>query len=103
MPAIQLIQAPVFYSYAFTAYAELASPPEPAELHRALEAAGVQLGSPGDAAPSNVSVAGENCLVLGQMEADTNVEGAYWFWGAADNLRLPAANAVRIAEKLLAS
>lgn len=103
LPAIQLIQAPVFYSYAFTAYAELASPPEPAELGRALEAAAVQLGSPADAAPSNISVAGETCLVLGQMEADGNVEGAYWFWGAADNLRLPAANAVRIAEKLLAS
>ncbi|HJY86150.1 MAG TPA: Asd/ArgC dimerization domain-containing protein [Candidatus Acidoferrales bacterium] len=103
VPAIQLIQAPVFYSYAFTAYAELASPPDSAELLRALEAAGAELSSPADTAPSNVSVAGGDRLVLGQVEADANVEGGYWFWGAADNLRLPAANAVRIAEKLLAS
>ncbi len=102
VPAIQLIQAPVFYSYAFTAYAELGGRPEPDELKRALEAAGIQAVGSAEAAPSNVSVAGENRLVLGQMEADPNVERGYWFWGAADNLRLAAANAVGIAEKLLA-
>ena len=103
VPAIQLIQAPVFYSYAFTAYAELGTHPEPAELGRALEAAGVRLASAADEAPSNVSVAGEHRPVLAQMEADPNVSRGYWLWGAADSLRLAAANAIGIAEKLLAS
>ena len=102
VPAIQLIQAPVFYSHVFTAYAELASPAEPADLQPLFEAAGVKALSPADPAPSNLSVAGETRLVLGQVERDPNVERAYWFWGAADNLRLPAANAISIAEKLLA-
>ncbi len=102
VPAIQLIQAPVFYSYAFTAYAELGAQPELAEFGRALEAGGARLAGAGDAAPSNVSVAGESHLVLSQIEADPNVGRGYWLWGAADNLRLGAANAIRIAEKLLA-
>jgi aspartate-semialdehyde dehydrogenase len=103
VPAIQLIQAPVFYSYAFTAYVEFSLRPESVELRRSLEAAGIQLADSAGPAPSNVSVAGEDRLVLGQMEADPNVARGYWFWGAADNLRLAAANAVSIAEKLLAS
>ena len=34
-------------------------------------------------------------------QADPAASGAWWFWLAADNLRLPAANAVKLAEKLL--
>ncbi len=101
--AIQLVQAPVFYVHAFTVYAEFSSPPEPAVLERALGRAGIKLLKESEPRPSNVSVAGENCVVLGPLERDPNVERGYWFWGAADNLRLAAANAVRIAEKLLAS
>jgi aspartate-semialdehyde dehydrogenase len=103
VPAIQLIQAPVFYAYAFTAYAELGLPPDPAELRRALETAGMRLAGSDEPAPSNVSVVGEQRPVLGQMRVDPNLERGYWFWGAADNLRIAAANAVSIAEKLLAS
>jgi aspartate-semialdehyde dehydrogenase len=102
-PAIQLVQAPVFYSYAFTAYAELGVPPAPDNLKQAFEAAGVHLVGPADPAPSNVSVAGESRIALAQVDQDPNTKRGYWFWGAADNLRLAAANAVSIAEKLLAS
>src|SRR5437899_758167 len=103
VPAIQLVQAPVFYGCAFTAYAEFGSPPETASLQQALNAVGLQVGAPNVPAPSNVSVAGESHILLSQAERDPNVERGYWFWGAADNLRLAAVNAIRIAEKLLAS
>jgi len=102
-PAIQLVQAPVFYGCAFTVYAEFGSPPETASLQQALNAVGFQVGAPNEPAPSNVSVAGESRILLSQAERDPNVERGYWFWGAADNLRLAAVNAIRIAEKLLAS
>lgn len=102
-PAIQLVQAPVFYGCAFTAYAEFGSPPETASLQQALNAVGLQVGAPNEPGPSNVSVAGESHILLSQAERDPNVERGYWFWGAADNLRLAAVNAIRIAEKLLAS
>ena len=103
LPAIQLVQVPVFYSYAFTAYLEFGATPVPEELKQAFGAAGVRLAQSADPAPSNVSVAGESRIVLAQLDRDPNVECGYWFWGAADNLRLAAANAVSIAEKLLAS
>src|SRR5437879_819511 len=66
-------------------------------------AVGLQVGAPNEPAPSNVRVAGESRILLSQAERDPNVERGYWFWGAADNLRLAAVNAIRIAEKLLAS
>lgn len=103
VPAIQLLQAPVFYSHAFSAYAEFASPPSPEALSRSLDAAGLRVAAPHDLQPSNVIVAGESCALVGAMERDPNVERGFWLWGAADNLRLAAANAIQIAEKLLVS
>ena len=102
-PAIQLVQAPVFYGYAFASYAEFASPREPAELEAALAAARVKLTPAGEPEPSNVSVAGESEIHLGRIERDPNVSAGFWVWGGADNLRLAATNAVRIAEELLVS
>jgi len=105
VPAIQLVQAPVFYGYAFAAYADLASS-SPAESFGQLETAfaglGVKIAAPDDASPTNVSVAGESEIHLARVEPDPSVESGAWIWGAVDNLRLAATNAVRIAEELVA-
>ncbi|MBI1749080.1 MAG: hypothetical protein HY234_11975 [Acidobacteria bacterium] len=103
VPAVQLVQAPVFYSYAFTAFADFAAPVDLNALERALAAAGVSVEKPGEAAPSNISVAGESRISVAHAEADPGVANGCWLWGAADNVRLAAANALRIAEKLIAS
>jgi len=50
-----------------------------------------------------VNIVGEVRPVLRQPERDPGIETGVWLWGAADNLRVPAATAVAIAEKLLAS
>jgi aspartate-semialdehyde dehydrogenase len=101
-PAIQLVQAPVFYGCAFAAYAEFAVA-QPAEaLTAAFASLRVKVAAAGDSAPTNVSVAGESEIQLARVELDPNVPTAVWLWGAADNLRLAATNAVRIAEELLA-
>ncbi|HEY6444646.1 MAG TPA: Asd/ArgC dimerization domain-containing protein [Candidatus Acidoferrales bacterium] len=100
IPAIQFVQAPVFYGYAFSAYAEMAS----LELGQ-LESAFANLGVKVDATrevPTNTSVAGESEIHLARIAPDPNVANAVWLWGVADNLRLPAVNAVRIAEALIA-
>jgi aspartate-semialdehyde dehydrogenase len=102
-PAIQLVQAPVFYGYALAAFAELAAPQNCEEIEAALAANGIKFPAAGEPAPTNVSVAGESEIALGHVERDANVAAGYWFWGVADNLRLAATNAVRIAEELLAS
>jgi aspartate-semialdehyde dehydrogenase len=99
LPAIQLVQAPVFYGYAFAAYVEMESPVEPERLETALVGLGVKIGDP---PPTNVSVAGESDIQLMRIEPDVNVRNGMWIWGATDNLRLAATNAVRIAEELIA-
>ena len=102
VPAIQLVQAPVFYGYAFAAYAEFAAPVRGEQLAEAFANLGVRVAGAGDAAPTNVSVAGESEIQMARIEADPNVAGGMWMWGEADNLRLAATNAVRIAEELIA-
>lgn len=100
-PAIQLLHAPVFYGYAFAAYADFASPVDRGRLESALSAVGVKVAAADDPPPSNVTVAGESDIQLAPIETDANVPNAIWLWGAADNLRLASTNAVRIAEDLV--
>ncbi|HTV60283.1 MAG TPA: Asd/ArgC dimerization domain-containing protein [Verrucomicrobiae bacterium] len=102
LPAIQLIQSPVFYGYAFSAFAEFPSAVPLEQLHASFASLGARIAGPDDPAPSNVSVAGENEIHLAVARPDDLHPSSFWFWGAADNLRLPAGNAVRIAEELLA-
>jgi len=102
VPAIQLVQAPVFYGYAFAAYADFGAPVAPAQLHAAFTNLGVRVAAADEDAPSNASVAGENEIRIARVEADPNVAGGVWIWGAADGLRLAATNAVRIAEEMVA-
>jgi aspartate-semialdehyde dehydrogenase len=101
-PAIQLVQAPVFYGYAFAVFAEFAAAPSAENLELAFANLGVKIAAAGEAPPTNVSVAGESEIHLARIEADPNVLNGVWIWGVADNLRLSAANAVRIAEELVA-
>jgi len=101
-PAIQLVQAPVFYGYAFAAYAEFASTVSPEQVQETFAGLGVKIAETQADAPTNVSVAGESEIMLGRVERDPAVACGVWLWGAADNLRLPATNAVRIAEELVA-
>jgi aspartate-semialdehyde dehydrogenase len=101
-PAIQLVQAPVFYGYAFTAYAEFSAPQTSEQLQTAFSNLGVKVDAPEDPAPTNVTVAGESEIHLARIEPDPNVSAGVWIWGVADNLRLAVMNAVRIAEELVA-
>jgi aspartate-semialdehyde dehydrogenase len=101
VPALQLLQAPVFHSHGFSAFAELKSSPEPSEVEASLAASGFKFPEGEEAAPSVISAAGEPKPLLGHVERDLNRNGGYWFWGAADNLRITAENAVAIAEKVL--
>ena len=101
VPAIQLLHAPVFYGYAFAAYADFASSVARADVEAAFAHVSVKIAAKGDPLPSNVAVAGESEIQLAPIEGDANVSNAVWLWGAADNLRLASVNAVRIAEDLL--
>jgi aspartate-semialdehyde dehydrogenase len=100
MPALQVLHAPVFYGTAFAACAELVPGTTVEQIVAACEDAGFAMPADGEVGPSNVSVAGEKVAHLAKPEEDPARAGAWWFWGAADNIRLPAANAVKLAEML---
>ena len=100
VPSIQVIHAPVFYGTMFSAYAELDPGADTEKIAKACTDAGFALTARGEAGPSNVSAAGEKAIQIGQPKADPVHPGTWWFWGATDNIRLPAWNAVKLAEKL---
>ncbi len=100
MPALQLIHAPVFYGTAFSACAELPPGTKFEQIVAACEDAGFWIPSDGEPGTSNVTVAGEKVAHLQKPEEDPTKPGVWWFWGAADNIRLPAANAIKLAEML---
>lgn len=102
LPAIQLVQAATFYGYAFSGYAHFESAPPLEQLESAFANLNAKVAGPGDPAPANVSVAGESEIQLARIEPDDGVPEGLWLWGVADNLRLAATNAVRIAEELIA-
>ncbi len=101
LPSMQVLHAPVFYGYTFSACGELALEASAGTVAAACREAGFVVAEPGAGALGNLSVAGETRVQLAPPEADAASAGSWWFWGGADNARLPAAHAVRLAEKLL--
>lgn len=100
LPAFQLIHVPVFYGLTFAACAQVASETNHPRVVNAVNAAGFALTADEDQGLSNLTVAGESLIRLASPHADPAALGLWWFWGAADNIRLPAANAVKLANKL---
>jgi aspartate-semialdehyde dehydrogenase len=98
--SLNLVHAPVFYGLTFSASADLGEGVDAAKLIAACREAGWVVVGDGEAGPSNVSVAGESQLFMSEPRADLSRAGAWWFWGAADNLRLPAASGIKLADWL---
>jgi aspartate-semialdehyde dehydrogenase len=98
--SLNLIHAPVFYGLTFTACADLGEGVDSAKLIAACKEAGWVVAGDAEAGPSNVSVAGESQLFMSEPRADLSRAGAWWFWGATDNLRMPAASGIKLADWL---
>jgi aspartate-semialdehyde dehydrogenase len=99
MPSLRLIQAPVFHGYSMSVWVEFDSATTAAALAAALANERVQLSPPEEEPPNNVGTVGWNGIALGNIRADRNSKRAFWFWLAADNLRLTAWNAVLLAQR----
>src|SRR6266851_460839 len=99
-PALQLLHAPVYYGTTVTACAQVEASADAAALAKRCASAGFSITAE-DAAPDNISSAAETSLQLAPPRPDPSGPGKWWFWAAADNLRLPAANALKLAERLL--
>jgi aspartate-semialdehyde dehydrogenase len=99
-PAIQVLHAPVFYGYTFVAHSELTAR-SPREIVELLQAAGFCVETGASVPMGNLNASGDASIHLALPECDPGQPGTWWFWGAADNMRLPAATAVKLAEKLV--
>jgi aspartate-semialdehyde dehydrogenase len=99
LPALQLLHAPVFYGTTFAAYAEVDRAADAHKLAQICQEAGFVMAT-GDEGLSSVTVAGESLIQLARPEPESDQPGRWWLWGAADNIRVPAANAVKLAEAL---
>ena len=99
-PSIQVLHAPVFYAYTFVAIAELNSQQSKNALLEICRKAGFTLDSDVSSPLGNLNASGDSSIHLALPESDSAQPGTWWFWGAADNIRLPAATAIKLAEKL---
>ncbi len=102
--ALKILLVPVFHCHAVLTRVRFGEPVAPAVLLQAFESEPsirIRRGSEG-ATPAEL--AGEEKIVLGEVQADSSDPGGFWLWGVTDNLATGAAlNAVRIAEELVAS
>jgi len=100
-PSIQVLHAPVFYGYTFAAVAELKSKSSKDALVEICRKAGFTLESDPNSPLGNLNASGDSAIHLALPESDPAQSGNWWFWGAADNVRVPANIAVKLAEKLV--
>ena len=99
VPALMLVQAPVFHAHTFSIYIELEQSISAGDFSRALAGEHVLVaGSPEDS-PSNVNVAGKDEILV-TVRPDPSRENGFWLWAAVDNLRLAALTAVDCAYSL---
>lgn len=98
-PAVRLLQAPIFYGHAFCCYVDLAERVPTEAVEEALDQRPFRVSRDLEDQPNVVGVAGSNEIAIGAVERDPAGESGYWVWGALDNVRLAALNAVEIAEE----
>ncbi|GAC1627428.1 MAG: aspartate-semialdehyde dehydrogenase [Candidatus Acidiferrum sp.] len=98
--SVQAVHAPVFYGTTLSLCADLQAGTNADEIAAACKEAGVAVMPQDAVGPGNVTVAGEAQIHFSKPNEDANRPGTWWFWGAADNLRVPAASAIKLAETL---
>ena len=101
LPALMLVEAPVFHAHTFSVYIELEQNIPASDFLKALKGEHVQIASSPEDAPSNVNVAGKD-EILSAVRRDPEHENGFWIWAAVDNLRLAAITAVDCASALAA-
>jgi aspartate-semialdehyde dehydrogenase len=90
MPSLRLIQAPVFHGYSFSIWAEFTEHIDIDGIRGALKSDEVDVRTADHEMPTNVGVAGQSGLSVGDIRIDRNNARALWLWAAADNFSILA-------------
>src|SRR5262249_38922736 len=101
LPAITILQAPVFHAHTFSVYMVMHQSMALGDFTRALSGEHVQIARTAEDSPSNVNVAGKDEIMV-SVRRDSVHENGFWLWAAADNLRLSALTAADCATALAA-
>jgi aspartate-semialdehyde dehydrogenase len=102
IPALRLVQAPIFHGHAFSLYLEVAKPVALGDMVQALAGDHVTITRKAEDSPSNINAAGQEEILL-SVTRDVNHENGFWIWAAADNLRIAASTAVECAQSMAAA
>jgi aspartate-semialdehyde dehydrogenase len=100
LPALTLIQAPIFHAHCFSFLVEVDPAIKIADLESFLQSEHLTVTQTADEPPSPVGVAGTDTIQIGGMKRDFLNPNGLWFWAVSDNLRLSAVNAVSAAEAI---
>jgi aspartate-semialdehyde dehydrogenase len=103
MPAITLLQAPIFHSHAYSIFVEMDTPFSIGEFENLLECDELEVIRGEEEPPSPVQVTGTNKIQIGGIKRDLSNPKGFWALAVSDNLRLSALNAVTAAEKIILS
>lgn len=101
LPALQVLQAPVFHGHGFSIYLETEKPVSVADLSNALAGEHVVVSSSQDESPTHVSAAGQGDILI-SVAPDASEKNGMWLWATTDNLRIAALTAVECAETMTA-
>lgn len=102
IPALRLLQAPIFHGHAFSIYFEMQNAVALGDLAQSLAGDHVNITRRAEDSPSNVNAAGQEDILL-TVTRDVNHENGFWIWAAADNLRIAATTAVECAQSMTAT
>ena len=100
LPALRLLQVPVFHSLAVSLFVETGQAVAPEKVGEALQGQRVELRRRSQDSPTPVEVAGSDKILVDSVTVDPDHPTGLWIWAVADNLRLAAVNAVEVAEGL---
>ena len=100
LPALTLIQAPIFHSHSFSGYVEFEELIAIDQLENDLTCELLTVSETSNEPPSAIQVDGIDGIHLGGVKRDVLNPNGIWFWAVADNLRLSVQNAVSAAETI---
>lgn len=101
VPALRLLQTPVFYSLGVSLYVETARQESPEAIAHALGGKPIHIRRSSQPAPTQAEAAGSSDMLVDAITPDPDHPAGVWIWAVADNMRLAAVNAVEIAERIL--
>jgi aspartate-semialdehyde dehydrogenase len=102
VPAVALLQAPVFHGHSFMIFVETVETVALGDMTQALQGDHVEITRAAEEPPSTVLAAGQDEILI-SISRDASNPNGFWIWAATDNLRVAARNAVECAESMAAS